>query len=212
MRRKKDLIETVKKLEGLQTVESIAEALKVNKRTATNIISKLRKRGYVEYYSAGRNKRIYKIGIIKSKFKGEKGLYDIVNKYSKIKVQEPYKHIIHGKKLAIEEALVLALKSQNFKLILASLNLFAHIKNWKLLNNLAKKNKLQRQVGALYDVTKQFIKVKRMDKRTRNSMLKGKGNKYIYDKIKIKEFFDIAKKWRIGIPFKTQDLIRLKTG
>lgn len=211
MRPKKEIFEIVKKLEGLQTIESTMKILKVKRKTAINYISKLRKKGFLEYFSAGRNKRVYKISPIKSKLKGD-NLYDIVNKYSKIKVNEPYRHILHDKKLRVEEALVLSLKSQNFKLILSSLNLFNHIEKWSLLNRIAKKHKLQRQVGALYDIARLFIKIKRMDKRTRKSMLKGEGSRYIYDRIKTKDFFDIAKKWKVEIPFKKNDLIRLKTG
>lgn len=211
MKPKKDIFEIVRKLEGLQSVESIMKILGVKRKTAINYISELRKRGYVEYYSAGRNKRIYKISVIKSKLGGE-NLYEIINKYSKIKVNESCKHIFHNKKLKVEEALVLALKTQNFRLIIASLNLFNHIKNWKLLNEVAKKHRVQRQIGALYDVTSLFIKIKKMDNRIKKSMLKGKGDKYIYDKIKTKEFFNIAKKWKVEIPFKKNDLIRLKTG
>ncbi len=212
MRHKTDLLRIIKKLEGLQTIDTIMKILNIKRQTAINYISQLRKKGYVEYYSAGRNKRIYKISIIKSKFKENNGVYNIINKYSKIKVAEPYAYFIHNKKLTNEEALVLALRSQNFKLILASLNLFAHIKDWKLLNKIAKKYKLQRQVGALYELARQFIRTKRMDERIKKSMQKGKGEKYIYAKIKTKDFNAIAKKWRVEIPFRNSDLMRLKTG
>jgi len=211
MKRKRDVSEIAKKLEGLQTVESITKILKVKRRTAINYVSSLKKKGYVIYYSAGKNKRIYKISTIKPQLKGE-NLYEFINKYSKIKVNEPYKHVLHNKKLTAEEAIVLSLKSQNFRLILASLNLFRKIKDWKLLNKNAKKEGVQRQVGALYDTARLFIRVKRMDKRTEKSMLKGKGKKYIYDRIKTKEFFDVAKKWKVEIPFKKEDLLKLKTG
>lgn len=212
MKRKISMEQTVKKLWGLQTAESVMKILKIKKRTAINYISKLRKKGYVEYYSAGRKKRIYRIGAIKSRFNENEGVYGIINKYSKIKVNEPHKYIIHGRKIKPEEALVLALKTQNFKLILASLSLFNHIKNWKLLNQFAEKYNLQRQVGALYYLAKLFIRTRRMDIRTRKSMLKGKGNRYIYNRVKTKDFFDIAKKWKVEIPFNKNDLMRLKTG
>ncbi|OGJ19050.1 hypothetical protein A3K73_04500 [Candidatus Pacearchaeota archaeon RBG_13_36_9] len=211
MKLKKDLSEIAKKLEGLQTIESIMKILKVKRKTAINYVSNLKKNGYTTYYSAGKKKRIYQINTIKPQLKGD-NLYGFINKYSKIKVNEPYKHILHNKKLTAEEAIVLALKSQNFRLILASLNLFRKVKNWRLLNEAAKKQEVQRQIGALYEVAKAFIRVKRMDKRTEKSMLKGKGEKYIYDKIKTKEFFEISKKWRVEIPFRKEDLLRLKTG
>ena len=212
MRRKTELVEIAKKTEGLQTIESIMAILKVKKRTAVNYISKLKKEGFVKYFSAGRKKRIYRITTIKPKFGNYPSVHEIINRYSKIKVIEPARYIIHVRKATAEEAIVFALKTQNFRLILASISLFAHIKNWKLLNDIAKKYRLQRQIGALYDLSRLFIKTRRMDKRARESMLRGKGSKYIYDKIKTKEFFGIARKWKVEIPFKTQDLIRLKTG
>ena len=212
MRRKIELTDVAKKIEGLQTIESIMAILKVRKRTAVNYISKLKKEGFVKYFSAGRKKRIYRITTIKPKFGNYPSVHEIINRYSKIKVIEPARYIIHGRKATAEEAIVFALKTQNFRLILASISLFAHIKNWKLLNDIAKKHRLQRQIGALYDLSRLFIKTRRMDKRAMESMLRGKGSKYIYDKIKTKEFFGIAKKWKVEIPFKSQDLIRLKTG
>ncbi|MBI2452474.1 hypothetical protein HYV50_05390 [Candidatus Pacearchaeota archaeon] len=212
MRNKTDISEIVRKLEGMSTIETAARVLNVSTRTAINIISKLRKGGYVEYYSAGRKKRIYRIGILKSKFKGNPGLYETVNKYSKIKLQEPYHHFIHGRKLSIEEALVLAVNSGNFRLVLASLNLFSHVKNWRLLNNLAKKYTLQRNIGALYEVTKKIIKVRRMDERTRKSLFQGNGRKYIIEGLKSNDFKDLERKWRVKIPLNFNDLARLKTG
>ncbi len=211
MKHKIPIIEIAKKLEGFQTVDTVMEILKIKKRTAINYISKLKKLGYVNYYSAGQNKRIYKISPIKPHFNKE-GLYEFINKYSKIKVREPYKYIIHNKKLTPELAIIEALKSQNFKLILASLNLFRHIKNWKLLNKIAREHKFQRQIGALYNIAKLFIRVRKIDKRIEKSMLKRKSKRYIYGRIKSKDFQEIGKKWKVEIPFKKEDLMRLKTG
>lgn len=212
MRRKIELTDVAKKVEGLQTIESIMAILKVKKGTAVNYMSKLKKKGFVKYFSAGRKKRIYRITTIKPRFGDYPSVHEIINKYSKIKVIEPVRYIIHGRKATAEEAVVFALETQNFRLILASISLFSHIKNWKLLNDIAKKHGLQRQIGALYDLSRLFVKTRRMDKRTGESMLRGKGSKYIYDKIKTKEFSGIAKKWKVEIPFRTQDLIRLRTG
>lgn len=212
MKNKQDVFKILKQLEGLQTIESIARALDIKKRTAINLVSKLRKKGYVKYFSAGRKKRIYSISTLKTRLNGNPGLYETINNYSKIKVLEPHKEIVHNRKLSLEKAVVLALKEQNFRLILASMFLFKHIRNWKLLNEEARKESLQRQIGALYDLSRKFLRARRMDKRTRKSLLNGKGNRFIFGRIKTKAFFDIAKKWEIEIPFTEQDLIRLKTG
>ena len=212
MKRKIDLIEIAKKLEGLHTAETLAGSTNISLRSAINLASKLRKAGYLRYFSGGRKKRIYQISPFRFRLLGNPGLYEILNKYSKIKLQEPFKHFIHGRKLKIEEALVLAIKSGNIRTILASLNLFLHIKNWSLLNKIAKKYNIQRNVGAFYEATKLTIKVKRMDERTRKSLLKGNGIEYIIEKLSSRDFTEIEKKWRVKIPLNLNDLSRLKTG
>jgi len=78
MREKISIEEQVKKLHGLQTIESISDTNKISKKSAINLVSKLKKKGYVAYYSAGRNKRIYSISPIKPKFK--ESLYEFINK------------------------------------------------------------------------------------------------------------------------------------
>ncbi len=212
MRKRIDISELAKKLEGMHTAETLASELNVSIRTAINIASKLRKAGYLHYYSAGRKKRIYQISPMRFRLLGRPGLYETINKYSKIKIKEPFNHRIHDRKFSIEEALVLAINSENIRLILSSLNLFAHIKNWGLLNNLAKRYNLQRNIGALYDVTKLIIKIKKMDERTRNSLLRGNGREYIIKDLSSKDFKSIEEKWRIKMPLNFNDLSRLRTG
>ncbi len=212
MREKIDTFELAKKLEGMHTAETIASALNVSKRTAINAASRLRKEGYLHYYSAGRNKRIYQISPMRFRLLGRPGLYETINKYSKMKLKEPFKHVIHDRKFSIEEALVLAINSGNIRLVLSSLNLFAHVKNWSLLNNLAKRYKLQRNIGALYDVSKLIIKVKRMDERTRNSLLIGNGREYIIKELSSKDFKSLEEKWKVKIPLNYNDISRLRTG
>ena len=201
--------ELAKKLEGFQTIFSMTRALNISSRTAINYISKLKKSGYVQETSYGHNKlRMYYIKpYIKLKL-GCPGIYDIINQYSKVKIVPRYNSVSHDK-ISIEEALVRAVKSENFRTILASLGLFNHV-NWSKLYKIAKTNNIARNLGALYDVAKKIIKLKKIDNRTRNALIKSKGKKFIIKNFKSKDFKDIEKYWKVFIPFNKQDLLIYK--
>ena len=126
-------IELVKKLEGVQTVETISKELNVKRSTAINIAHKLRKEGYLENWM-GRRKRLYKITPKKNIRIGNPGFYEILDKYSRIKLIVPYEHRVIGKRLTVEEALIRAVKTKNIRIIIVSLELFNHIENWRLLS------------------------------------------------------------------------------
>jgi len=203
-------IELAKKLEGLQTVETISKELNVKRSTAINIAHKLRKEGYLKSWK-GRGKRFYGITPKKNIKIGNPGFYDILNKYSRIKLVLPYEHRIIGKKLTVEEALIRAIKTKDIRIIIVSLELFNHIKNWRLLSKLAKEEKLERFVGALYDVAKTIIKVRRMDKRVRNKLLKGKvKKKHLLLSVKSKDLKEIERKWNVYLPLNKADLMMYK--
>ena len=202
-----DLQEIAKKLEGLQTVDTSAKKLGISRRTAINVIWKLRKQGLVETGYGKRKIRMYRIRAVKKPDTGFKGLYDIINENSKVKVFAKQQHKIHNHKLTVEEAIVRAIKEEDFRTILAALGLFNKIKSWPRLLEFAKKEKLARKVGALYDVAKSVIKVKRMDKRTRKALLKGKvEDKYVITRVKSADFKTIEKEWNIFVPFNKADL------
>lgn len=202
-----DYSKLAKTLEGLQTVESIAKIINVNKRTAINYIYELRKLGLAETFYGKRKIRMYKIRSIKKPETGYPGLYETINKYSKVKIIPSQEHRIHDYELTVEEAIVRAIKSGSFRLVLASLGLFAKVENWSLLNKLAKKERITRKIGALYDIARTTIRVRKMDKRTRASLLKGKvKSKYIINRLRSKQFLDIEKLWRVYVPFNRADL------
>lgn len=198
-------MKTIEKLEGVHNIDSIMEILKIKRNTAIKIISSLRKEGYIKTKQTKSKKRIYYISRMNKI--GGKSYYDIINKYSPVKVSESEIYKIYGREPALEEALIYAIKTKNLRLILASLSLFKHIKNWRLLFNLAKKNHDERKVNALYDLSRKFIKTRRMDKRFRNKYLPKK-EKYIYiiDKLKSNNFKEIEKTWRVYLPFNSSDL------
>lgn len=199
-------IETLaKQLQGLQTVSSIAKSLNISKRTAINYAWLLRKKGLLKTAYGGKKIRIYRVTPEIRKGRGQ-SIFELINKNSKIKIAVKEDYIVH-KKLSIEETLVRAIATKRFRIILASLGLFNKINNWSRLYKYAVKFNVTNKVGALYDIARQTIKVKKMDKRTRKALLNKKSkDKYIIDNIKSKDFKDIEKIWKVYIPFNKADL------
>lgn len=199
-----DVTEMARGLSGLQTVESIARTLKIQKNTAINYIYRLRKHGLVQTDRLAGKKHLYKVFPVKPVKKGV-GLYGFINQNSKVQVVPRYEVYLHNK-LTIEEAVVKALETKDFRTVLASLGLYRKITNWPLLKKLAEKAKVKRQVGALYELAKTTMRVKRADKRTLNGLRTGKGSKYVIEGLKSKDFKKIEKKWRVYLPFNKKDL------
>ena len=161
-----------KKLEGLQTVDSIAVNLNIGRRTAINYVWKLKKNGFVETVYGKRKIRMYKISPIKQIKTGYPGLYEFLNQNSKIKIYPPYANRIYDHKPTAEEMIVRAVQTGDFRTVLSALNLFNNIKDWALLSELAKKENVGRKIGALYDAARTIMRVRRMDERARKSLLK----------------------------------------
>ena len=195
----------LKKLEGVQTIETVMDALNVSKQKAIYYLYRLRKKGYVKTKKLSNNKRVYNISF-ENRLQGI-SYYDIINNNSPIKLAANIKYKVYGNP-SLEETLVYALKTQSFRTILASLSLFKKINNWSLLYNLAKKNKVERQVTALYEISRKLILTRKMTKRFKNNALPKKDSKweYIITKLKSEDFKDIEKKWKVYIPFNKRDL------
>ncbi|MFA4819779.1 MAG: hypothetical protein WC613_02350 [Candidatus Aenigmatarchaeota archaeon] len=203
-----DWLEMAKRLRGMQTAASAAKALDVGRRTAVNYISELRKLGYVRT-SRGKGKiRMYEISETKAIKKSGTDLYDFINSLSPVKVHKPYEYIIHGK-LSAEEAIARAIETKDFRTILAAMYLFRLVKDWPELNRQTKMRGLQRSVGALYDLARKYIRVRAMDKRTRNSLLKARTeDKFIVPHMRSKNFQDIERVWNVYLPFNDGDMRR----
>src|SRR3989338_5712428 len=188
-------------LEGLHTVETVADALKIKKQSALNLLVKLKKQQYLTVSGGGRQKRLYKITQTKQRPRVP-GMFDIINKCSPMKLNPWYDHQVHGN-YGPEEALVDAIQTKSFRVILTSMHLFRHIKDWKKVYNLSRKYNSWQKICAVYDVSMLFIKVGRMPE------------KYIHFKpqkwqqltqLKKKNFPEIANKWKIYIPFNQNDM------
>ncbi|MDP3990672.1 MAG: hypothetical protein Q8Q01_05730 [archaeon] len=203
-------IELLKKLAGIQTIESVMDILEVNKRMAIYYIHSLRKDGYVKTRRQSNNRRVYNISL-DNKLEG-KSYYDIINFYSPIKISTPIIHRIYGREPSLEETLIFAIKTKSLRTILASLALFKKINNWVELYNLAKENHIERQVGALYDLARRIMKVRRMTHKFRNNTLPNKEYQFefLVPELRSKDFNEIENIWRIYLPFNKKDLEEYK--
>lgn len=197
--------ELAKKLEGIHTIESIMSLLDVKRSTAIKDISILRKEGYVKTRYANKL-RVYYI-YRQNRIKG-KSYYDIINENSPIKIVESDTYKIYGREPSLEETLVFAIKTRKLRVILAALALFKHIHDWATLLHLAKKESIKREVGALYDLSRKFMKIRKMGNRFRQNALPLKEDKYahIMPKLESKDFKDIQKLWKVYLPFNSADL------
>ncbi len=199
-------IELLQKLAGIQTIESVMDILKVDKRMAIYYLHVLRKDSYVKTKRQSNNRRVYNISLDNKL--GGKSYYEIINQYSPIKISTPIIHKIYGKEPSLEETLIYAIKTKSLRTILASLALFKKISNWVELYRLAKENHIERQVGALYDLAHQIMKVRRMANKFRSSALpKGEYKfEYVIQELKSRDFTEIEKVWKIYLPFNKKDL------
>jgi len=195
------------KLEGIQTIITVKDTLRVSKAKAIYYLHRLRKKGYVKTKRLSNNQRVYDISF-ENKL-GGLSYIDIINKYSPIKLAVSETHKIYGTVPSFEETLIYAIKTNSIRTILAALGLFRKIQNWSLLYQLAKQNHLEKQVGVLYDVSRLTIKkVRRMSKTFRNHALPKKYDKYHYlvKGLSSNDFKQIEKTWKIYIPFNKTDL------
>ena len=154
--------ELLKNLEGIHTIKSIMSELNISKSKAIYYVHLLRKHGYVKTKRMSNKTRVYNISF-SNKLKGTT-YEDIINQYSPIKISTFKKYLLYGKAPTLEETLIYAIKTKNLRTILASIGLFRKINHWSELYKLAKKNHIERQVGALYDLARLFIRTKRMSK------------------------------------------------
>lgn len=198
--------ELLRKLEGIHNIESLAYILNVPKKKAVYYIHRLRKKGYVKTKKDRFNRRIYDISF-ENRLKGVSYI-DIINQNSPIKISSSEDYKIYGKTPSIEETLIYAVKSAEFRKILASLALFKKINNWSELYKLAKLNKLKRKIGALYDLSRRIMRTRRMTKKFRKNCLPPKNAKYefIINKLSSKDFKDIEKVWKVYLLFNIKDL------
>lgn len=205
--------ELLEKLQGYVTIPVVQSTLHINRNKAIYLIHRLRKKGYVKTRYRSDKKRVYLI--YPENALGGISYIDILNKYTPtgLKLATFDVHLMYGRKPSIEETLVYALKQNSVRFILAALSLFRQIKDWRLLYKLAKKEKLVRQIAALYDVARSTIpKVRKMPKRFKNLATPKKRDSYVYiiDNFDSRDLQDIENKWKVYIPLNKADLADVK--
>ncbi len=197
-------LELLRKLAGFQTLETVTRELGIKRQSALNLLSKLKKEEYLTVMGGGPKKRLYRITLVKQR-KRDLGMFDILNKYSPMKLAPWYDHQVHGK-YTVEDALVDAVQTGSFRAILSSLRLFSHITDWPRLYKLAKKKNCWQKIGALHDVAKKLFRAKHLP--TKYSGKPHDSMQYLVRNYRTKENWikPIEQEWNVGIPFRNGDL------
>lgn len=198
--------ELLKILEGLHTIETVAEALNLSRQAALNLLSKLKQEGYVTVSGGGKQKRLYKITTLIQRPRSP-GMFDVLNKYSPMKLMPWFDHQVHGL-YGPEEALIDAIETKSFRAILASLRLFNHITDWPKLYRLAKQKGCWQKVGALYDVAKMFFRVRKMPEKY--AKLRKPIKWVALTQLRKKNFPAVSSKWKVYLPFNLKDLEEIR--
>lgn len=148
--------------EGKYTIEKVMEEKQLTRQSATNLLSKLKKQNLVKVSGGGKQKRIYTV--YKLPQKETNGFYNIINKYSPEKLQPKFEHYVNGT-YTIEHAIIDGIKIKDVRTLEATTYLFKHIKNWKRLFDLARKENLEEEVIETYSRARKTIKCRKMPKR-----------------------------------------------
>lgn len=195
----------LKLLEGAYTIEDLAERKSLTKNSAYNLISKLQKQGYATRRGGGRVKAIYFISARKKVLKGT-GMFEMLNQFSKIKINPPFEHRVIGK-YTIENAIVDLIEIRDQRITHALLYLFNQIKDWKTLYEYAKKKDLWIETCALYELSRLFIKVRKMPERYKKIYSKYKKKTYLIDGLSSKDerIKEVENRFNLYLPFSRGD-------
>lgn len=197
-------------IEGIRTIDDVQEKLKINRAKAIYLLHRLRRLGYIRTKYLPNKKRVYSISPL-NKQKGISYLEAFNNSMpnASFKISDKEDYFVHGKTIKAEDLLIYALKKGTIRYVISSLFLFRKIKDWPYLYRLAKKESLARQISALYEVARLFIKkVRKMPKRFRRLTAPKKEDKYgfIIKGFSSDDFRNIEKKWKVYIPINRADL------
>ncbi len=150
--------------EGKYTVETFAKKQNITRESALNKLSKLKKQGYVHISGGGSQKRIYTV--FKKPHIAQNGFYQIINKYSPVKLYPAFEHYTYGN-YTVEHAIVDGIRINDARTKEAISHLFRHIKSWKRLFDLAKKKKIINKLHEQYGYARKITRCKTMPKRYR---------------------------------------------
>jgi len=149
-------------LEGKYTLETFARKNHFTRGYAVKKLCLMRKKGLVEESGGGRQKKIYTIS--KVPFRKGIGFYDIVNRYAPDKLVPKFDHIAYGK-YGVEHAIIDGIRIGDVRTLEATMHLFNHVKDWKGLFELARKDNAVDEVKKLYSKARESIRVRKMPER-----------------------------------------------
>ncbi|MEK6899080.1 MAG: hypothetical protein AABW79_03220 [Nanoarchaeota archaeon] len=197
-------------IEGTQTIDDVQDKLKIDRAKAIYLLHRLRKLGYIRTIYLPNKKRIYSITPL-NKQDGISYLEAFNDNMpnSAFKINDEDNYFVHGKSIKAEDLLIYALKKGKIRYVISSLFLFRKIEDWSYLYRLAKKENLTRQISALYEVARIFIrKIRKMPKRFGGLTTAKKGDKHLFivNGFSSDDFKDIEKKLKVYIPLNRADL------
>ncbi len=148
--------------EGKYTVETFARERGLTRQAALNLLSRLKRQGYVQVSGGGRQKRIYTVS--KTQKEATNGFYDTVNRYSPEKLVPRFRHHVVGR-YTIEHAIIDGIRIGDARTLEATAHLFRHVTSWKRLFTLARKRGVEDDVRRLYAKARTITRTKRMPRR-----------------------------------------------
>jgi len=148
-------------MKGIYTIERIEKERNISRQSAINLISRLKKKGLVKTNGGGKQIRFYKIS--EKPLEKENGMYEIINKYTPIKLYPTIKHIVYGRRCNVEQTIIDCLKMKDSRHSLAAAFLMNHIKNWGKMKELVILNNVGKEFGRLYDLAKEHIKIRKIN-------------------------------------------------
>jgi len=157
--------------EGKYTIETYAKEQNLSRQSAINALSKLKKRGFVKTSGGRSQKRIYTISKVPKK--EPNGFFFLLNKYSPEKIAPSFEHYVYGKytaENAIVDGIILISQKKDSRIREGLLHLFRHIKNWKILFDLAKKQGITDKIHELYYEARLKTKCKTIQKSKKNCL------------------------------------------
>lgn len=205
----------IQAIEGTRTIDDVQEKLKINRAKAIYLLHRLRNLGYIRTKYLPNKKRIYSISPL-NKQNGISYLESFNNNMPKasFRISDKEDYFVHGRKIKVEEQLIYALKKGTVRYIISSLFLFRKIEDWSYLYRLAKKEDLTRQISALYEIARIFVKkVRKMPKRFRRLTTPKKNDDYLFitKGFSSNDFKNIEKKWKVYVPLNCTDLEEFKS-
>ncbi len=133
--------------EGKYTLDTFVAKTGLARQSALNLLFRLKRKGLVSVSGGRHQKRIYTISTRPQE--PDNGFYSVVNRYSPEKLVPAFRHRVIGR-YTVERAIIDGIRIGDVRTLDATTHLFRHVRSWKRLFDLAKKNNLVSDVQKLY--------------------------------------------------------------